>query len=275
MESSRPECTAELLRHFADLRYGTHGDARSRRDKERLFTAAVALLDPHARRALEEINTDLLLGTGEVTAAGIRCRGNGLDAIWALSWPQQQAAAIKPVIIRAYYGVGAHHPHLQAGTAGDWPLNVFDEKQAAAELPTLRAAASADLHNLVFQRDYREIAPELADLVDKKVIRILDAVVVTKDTSGGVSAVEFDELKDQPGFLEIDAEVGGLIGPDDISFVGADLDPGVTAALLLVEDLWAAPLADALDRSGGLLLEGARIPRDLVDAAVAALQAAS
>ena len=62
---------------------------------------------------------------------------------------------IKPIIIRADYGVGAHHPHLQAGTAGDWPLNMFDEEQAAAELPTLRAIASADLHNLVFQRSNR------------------------------------------------------------------------------------------------------------------------
>jgi hypothetical protein len=157
MEGPRLEYTAELLRHFADLRDGSHGGAVSRREKEQLFTAAVALLDPYARQPLKEINTDLLLGTGEVTATGLRCRGNGLDAIWALSWPEQQDAAIKPVIIRAYYGVGAHHPHLQAGTAGDWPLNVFDEKQAAAELPTLRAIASADLHNLVFQRDYRII----------------------------------------------------------------------------------------------------------------------
>jgi hypothetical protein len=157
MESSRPEYTAELLRHFADLRDGSHGGAISRREKERAFMATVALLDPYARRALKEINADLLLGTGEVTATGVRCRGNGLDAIWALSWPEQQAATIQPVMIRAYYGVGAHHPHLQAGTAGDWPLNVFDEKQAAAELPTLRAIASADLHNLVFQRDYRII----------------------------------------------------------------------------------------------------------------------
>jgi predicted nucleic acid-binding protein len=31
--------------------------------------------------------------------------------------------------------------------------------------------------------------------------------------------------------------------------------------VLLVEDLSAAPLASALDRSGGLLIEGARIPR--------------
>lgn len=120
-----------------------------------------------------------------------------------------------------------------------------------------------------------EIAAELSSLVDKKTIRILDAVIVTKDVSGEIAITEFDELDDQSSFMEIDAVVGGLIGPDDISFVGAELDAGVTAALLLVEDLWATPLADALDRSGGLLLEGARIPRDLVDAAVAALPAAS
>ncbi len=146
-----------LLRHFADLRDGTHGGAASRQDKERLFAAAVALLDPHARRPLDEINTDLVLGTGDVTATGVRRGQGGVEAIWALSWPEQRAAGINPIAIRAYYSAGAHHPHLQAGTAGDWPLNVFDEKQAAAELPTLRAMASTDLHNLVFQRDYRII----------------------------------------------------------------------------------------------------------------------
>jgi hypothetical protein len=84
-------------------------------------------------------------------------RRGSVEAIWALSWPEQQAAGISPIIIRAYYGAGAHHPHLQGGTVGDWPLNVFDERQAAAELPALRAVASADVHNLVFQRDYRII----------------------------------------------------------------------------------------------------------------------
>jgi hypothetical protein len=157
MERSRLGYTADLLRHFADLRDGTHGGAISRPDKERLFAAAVALLDPHARQPLNEINTDLLLGTGEVTATGLRRHGQDSDAIWALSWPQQQAAGINPIVIRAYYSAGAHHPHLEGGTAGDWPLNVFDEEQAAAQVPTLRAIASADVHNLVFQRDYRII----------------------------------------------------------------------------------------------------------------------
>jgi hypothetical protein len=157
MNAPLPEYAAELLRHFADLRDGTHGGATARRDKEQFFTAAVALLDPHARQALDEINAYLLRGTGEVTATGVRHRGGGVDAVWALSWPEQQATGINPIIIRAFYSAGAHHPHLQGGTVGDWPLNVFDAEQAAAELPTVRAIASADIHNLVFQRDFRII----------------------------------------------------------------------------------------------------------------------
>jgi hypothetical protein len=152
IQTVRPASASALLRHFADLRDGTHGGARSRPDKERLFVAAVTLLDPHARQALEEINTYLLLDAGEVTATGVRQSADGgPEAVWALTWPEQQAAGIKPIVIRAYFGAGFAHPHLQSGTVGDWPLNVFDEEQAAAELPTLRALAAADIHNLVFQ----------------------------------------------------------------------------------------------------------------------------
>src|SRR3954453_608634 len=144
--------TAALRRHFADLRDGDHGGAISRSDKERLFAAAVLLLDPRARQALQEINTELLLGTGEVTATGVRrSEDGGLDGVWALSWPEHGAAGLEPVVIRAYFGAGFVHPHLQSGTIGDWPLNVFDDEQAATELPTLRAMAAADVHNLVFQ----------------------------------------------------------------------------------------------------------------------------
>src|SRR5690242_10173201 len=106
MESPRPEYTAELLRHFADLRDGTHGGAVRRQDKERFFSAAITLLDPRARQVLNEINTDLLLGTGEVTATGAQPRGGGVEATWALSWPEQRAAGINPIIIRAYYSAG-------------------------------------------------------------------------------------------------------------------------------------------------------------------------
>jgi hypothetical protein len=160
IDSARSEHTGALLRHFADLREGTHGGATSRRDRERLYTEAVGLLDPHARQALEEINTNLLLESGEMTATGVRRSATGaLEAVWALAWPEQLTAQIKPIVIRAYFGSGSPHPHLQGDTVGDWPLNVFNEEQAAAELATLRAIASAEIHNLVFQTggDYRII----------------------------------------------------------------------------------------------------------------------
>jgi hypothetical protein len=147
----RPGYIGALLRHFGDLRDGTHGGAASRPDKERLFTAAVALLDPWAQQTLGEINAYLLLDGGEVTATGVRRRDGGAEAVWSLSWPEQRAARINPIVIRAYFGAGFLHPHLQSGTVGDWPLNVFDEEQAAAELPTLRTMGAADLHNLVFE----------------------------------------------------------------------------------------------------------------------------
>ncbi|MCQ4079746.1 hypothetical protein NGB36_03840 [Streptomyces sp. RB6PN25] len=156
--STAPTSTEALLRHFADLRDGTHGGSASRQGKERAFRDTVPLLDPYAREALEDIGSHLLLGSGEITATGVRrSRDGGLDAIWALTWPEQRNTGIAPITIHAFYGAGFHHPHLQGATVGQWPLNVSTPEQAAAELPTLRAIAAADLHNLVFQRDYRII----------------------------------------------------------------------------------------------------------------------
>ncbi len=146
-----------LLRHFADLRDGTHGDgAVSRTEKEQLFCAAVGYLDIFARQALTEMNEILLLGTGTIHATGVTRASNGdCSALWTLEWPEQERARIRPVTLEAFYGHTFHHPHLRGATVGVWPLNVFNPEDAAAELPTLQAIASADLHNLVFQRDYR------------------------------------------------------------------------------------------------------------------------
>jgi len=146
-----------LLRHFADLRDGTHGDdAVSRADKEKLFIAATDFLAPYALQALGEMNDALLLATGTVSASGISRSPEGdLSAVWILSWPEQEQTGIPPVTLDAFFGRGFHHPHLRGATVGVWPLNVFSDADAAAELHTLRAIAAADLHNLVFQRDYR------------------------------------------------------------------------------------------------------------------------
>jgi len=152
-----------LLRHFADLRDGTHGDgAVTRADKERLFASAVGYLDPYARQALAEMNDALLLGTGTIAATGVTTSPlGGVAATWTLGWPEQKQAGIQPITLQAFYAHGFHHPHLRGGTVGDWPLNIFSDADATVELPTLRAIAAAELHNLVFQRDYR-IVPATA-----------------------------------------------------------------------------------------------------------------
>ena len=151
-----PHTFTSLIRHFEDLRDGTHGGSASRKDKEAHFEKAVQLLAPIARQVLNEMNMNLLRDTGQLTESGLRrTPDGGLNASWALSWPEQQAAGIEPIALQAYFGRGFHHPHLRGMTVRDWPLNVFSEGDAAAQLSILRAIASSDLHNLVFQADYR------------------------------------------------------------------------------------------------------------------------
>jgi hypothetical protein len=147
-----------LMRHFIDLRDGTHGGSVNRHDKEAHFVHAVDLLAPVARQVLEEINNYLLLSTGRIVATGIQRGTDGnLSASWSLVWPEQEAAGVSPVTLYAFYGTGFLHPHLRGATVHDWPLNVFTVHDAADQLPIMRAIATSDLHNLVFQSDYRII----------------------------------------------------------------------------------------------------------------------
>jgi hypothetical protein len=118
------------------------------------------------------------------------------------------------------------------------------------------------------------IAPALADLIASGTIRILDLIFIGKDAAGEVISFEFDQLDELAPFADLDGEVGGLINPEDIEHAAASLEPNMSAALLVWEDTWAIPLVDALRDSGGVLIEGSRIPRDLIEAAIAELPAA-
>jgi hypothetical protein len=120
-----------------------------------------------------------------------------------------------------------------------------------------------------------EIAPALANLIESGTIRLLDLVFITKDGDGDIAAIEFDEHDGLSAFAELDGEVGGFIGHEDIEYAANALDPSSSAALLVWEDTWANPLVDAMRGSGGVLIEGSRVPHDLVEEVMAALPAAS
>ncbi len=117
-----------------------------------------------------------------------------------------------------------------------------------------------------------EIAPALADLVESGTIRLLDLVFVTKDADGNVAIVEYDEHDGLSAFAEIDGEVGGVISHEDIDHATHDLPANSSAAVLVWEDVWATPFAEAMRNSGAVLIEAARIPHDLIEPLVAELE---
>jgi len=107
-----------------------------------------------------------------------------------------------------------------------------------------------------------EIMPELVDLVERGVVRVLDLVVIKKDEDSTFEAFEFADIED--GVLgelrELEREFADLLSEDDIAAVVDAMEPGSTAGLLIYENLWAAPLASAVRRSGGQLVASGRIP---------------
>jgi hypothetical protein len=106
-----------------------------------------------------------------------------------------------------------------------------------------------------------EVQPLLMDLVDRGIIRILDIAFVAKDQDGSVSAIDIGDLKQvAAAFAEFEGASSGLLGFEDLQEAAAALDPGTSAAVLVWENRWAAPVAAALRRSGGQLVASGRIP---------------
>ena len=109
---------------------------------------------------------------------------------------------------------------------------------------------------------------ELVDLVERGIIRVLDLMVVHKADDGSIEVAEFSALGDDEAEIFIGLAPAGvdLIGEEDVSLAGELLEPGDAAALLVWEDLWAAPFAAAVRKAGGVLLAHDRIPIDVLEA---------
>lgn len=106
-----------------------------------------------------------------------------------------------------------------------------------------------------------EAFAELLALVDGGLIRILDLVFVRKQDDGSVIALDWHEVADGVPEIEVfDGVTSGLVGGQDLEEVGNALEPDEAAAVLVYENVWAAPFASAVRRSGGMLVASGRIP---------------
>jgi len=93
-----------------------------------------------------------------------------------------------------------------------------------------------------------------------------------KNDDGSVEGFESHDFgDDELGELRaLEDELALLLAEEDVESIGAAMEPGSVAAVLVYENVWAAPFGAAVRRSGGQLVASGRIP---IQALAAALEA--
>jgi hypothetical protein len=119
--------------------------------------------------------------------------------------------------------------------------------------------------------------PIMLDLVDRGIVRIFDAMFVTKAEDGSVVGFEAKDLdKNVVGDLHVfEGASSGLLGDADVQQAAEAIEPGWSAAVIVYENRWVAPFAAAVRRNGGVLVDNQRIPASEVMDALDAAEAAS
>lgn len=93
-------------------------------------------------------------------------------------------------------------------------------------------------------------------LATERRVAVLDGAVITSDHSGATTVAELPPSRRSPLF----ASPSGVLSEHDLTLVAQALQPGDLAIVVVVEDEWARPLADATRAVGGHIAGGERIP---------------
>ena len=114
------------------------------------------------------------------------------------------------------------------------------------------------------------MADELKKLMDSGTVRVLDLLIVRRGDDGTVEVAELRDHDDsEVGELRsLEADLSLVLALEDVERVGADLEPGSAAAVLVWENTWAGPFASAIRHSGGELMAKGHIPTQALIAAV-------
>ena len=114
-----------------------------------------------------------------------------------------------------------------------------------------------------------QIAPFLDDLVKRELVRVLDMVFLRKTEDGALETAEISDLEEgQLGEVRMaEAELAMVLSEQDVMDLAATIEPGHSAAVLVWENVWAAPFGSAIRKAGGQLVASGRIPTQAVIAA--------
>ena len=118
-------------------------------------------------------------------------------------------------------------------------------------------------------------AQAVVELVRAGTVRVLDMVLVAKDTAGEVTLAEVTDLDGDgiPDLVAIRGDAPGLLTDADARAAVAELPAGTAVAMVAWENTWAIKAGMALRRKGAVLLGFERIPADDVAAALDELEA--
>ena len=113
------------------------------------------------------------------------------------------------------------------------------------------------------------LSEALLDLVEEKTITLLDLVFVARSEAGDLRIVEMEELPDRAELPDLELGELGLAGLEDVEELAGQLQPGSSAAVLVIELAWARRFSSVLAASGGAVLHHERIPAPIVNAVLA------
>lgn len=115
----------------------------------------------------------------------------------------------------------------------------------------------------------------LQQVVDREIVSIVDGLLITKGEDGSVEYIEFDDFPADEGKIDglapLVAEPNGLLNDEDVQAFAAAMQPGESAAALVLEHTWSRSLREAVTEAGGSVIASMRVPGSVVDEVLEAL----
>ncbi len=105
------------------------------------------------------------------------------------------------------------------------------------------------------------ILTALGDALDKGIIGLVALSFIAKDSEGTVVTLNMADMDNElvAGFTEKYKATSELVTEDDINEVSELIENDTAAGLLIVEQLWAKPLKQAIVNANGFLIAEGRI----------------
>jgi uncharacterized membrane protein len=122
------------------------------------------------------------------------------------------------------------------------------------------------------ERADRAAVKAVEDVVAQGYVTVLDLVFMSRLKDGQIRVTDVDQNLDDTGLGSLRITRQALVSEDDMELVRDSLEPGSSAAVIVYEETWARGVAGAVRSAGGEVALHVQLPRETVEAAIAAAE---